>query len=85
MIMGHEGTVHCDKCNKDYSAGKWCEKCNRFMLTGTIYCPKCSKDVPRGTYCGCCNKYLGVKGVSYCKHCKVPHGKEGCKGCAKKS
>jgi ribosomal protein S26 len=83
-LLGYEGTVHCDKCNKDMPAGKWCGKCNRFMLPGTVHCDKCNKDIPKGTYCAMCKMYVGVPDMAYCEHCKAPYVKaDGCPGCKK--
>ena len=83
-LIGEKGTVHCDKCNQDMPAGKWCEKCNRFMLAGTVHCDKCNKDVPKGTYCSQCKMYVGVPGMAYCEACKAPYEKaKGCPGCKK--
>jgi hypothetical protein len=81
-LKGYEGTVHCDKCDKDLPKGKWCEKCNRFMLEGTVHCDECNKDMPRGVYCAHCKKYMGVEGVSYCAKCNSPYNTaEGCPNC----
>ena len=82
-LVGYEGTVHCDKCDKDMPAGKWCAKCNRFMLPGTVYCDKCKKDIPKGTYCTQCKMYVGVPKMAYCEACKAPYVKaKGCPTCA---
>ena len=83
-LVGYEGTVHCDKCNKDMPAGQWCAKCNRFMLSGTVHCDKCGKDMPKGLYCACCKKYVGVPEMAYCEGCKAPYVKaKGCPTCKK--
>lgn len=82
-LVGYEGTVHCDKCDADIPAGKWCAKCNRFMLEGTVKCGNCG-EVPKGKYCAKCKKYAGVPGMAYCEHCKSPYTKaDGCAGCKK--
>ena len=81
-VHGVEGTVHCDKCGKDFAAGTYCATCNRIMLPGTVKCEKCNKELPKGAYCPGCKKYLGVEGVAYCEHCKKPYNvKQGCPGC----
>ena len=83
-LLGHEGTVHCGKCNMDMPAGKWCAMCNRFMLEGTVHCDKCNKDIPKGTWCPQCKMYVGVPGMAYCEACKAPYLKaKGCPTCKK--
>lgn len=82
MLKGYEGKVHCDTCGKDMPAGKWCAKCNRFMLEGTVHCDKCNMDIPKGKWCAKCEKYVGVEGVSYCAKCDQPYNTVmGCPGC----
>ena len=72
MITGLEGTVHCAKCGKDMPAGKWCSKCNRFMLEGKAKCAGCGKMMPKGKYCSECKMYAGVPNMGYCEKSNKP-------------
>jgi len=59
------GTVHCDKCDKDFKAGQYCPKCNAFMFKETMPCAKCGKDMKRGAWCGKCKAYSGVPNATF--------------------
>lgn len=84
-IAGYTGTVHCDKCDQDVPAGKWCGKCNRFMIPGDGKCA-CGAEAPMGSYCEKCDAYVGLPHMAYCKGCNKPYDKAKgcCPGCAEK-
>lgn len=65
-------TVHCDRCDKDYTEGQYCPDCNRFMFDDPYFCATENREFPKGTYCPKEGGYRGVTTVKYCPECKKP-------------
>lgn len=78
-------TVHCDKCDKDYTEGLYCAECNRFMFDDPYFCATENREFPKGTFCPKEGAYRGLTAVKYCPECKEPFdgALEKCPNCGK--